>query len=250
MILFRSCSCTGIGSNARSFEPLIEKLPTDVDAIAWDAPGYGKSRQLSLASPTPRDYADSLKEVLESLRVLRALLVGHSLGALFAASFAAAYPQYVGGLALLSPALGYRVNADGPLPDSVQLRLTELVTLGPAAFGKKRAARLVGDPVAMPHVLAAVESAMATVRLRGYEQAARALAAGDMLRDLAAVSAPVLVGVGARDVVTPPANAQAARDVVGISASYHEVAGTGHALPQEAPEVVANFLIEFRGRLS
>ena len=152
----------------------------------------------------------------------------------------AAYPQYIAGLALLSPALGYYVGASEPLPENVQSRLNELNELGPAAFSKKRSARLVSDPVAMPHVLAAVELAMAAVRSSGYAQAARALAAGGMVRDLAGVSVPVLVGVGARDVVTPPANAQAARDAVGGSASYHEIGGAGHALPQEAPDVVAN----------
>ncbi len=45
----------GIGSNARSFEWLIGQLPPDADAIAWNAPGYGRSRHLHLDSPAPRD---------------------------------------------------------------------------------------------------------------------------------------------------------------------------------------------------
>jgi pimeloyl-ACP methyl ester carboxylesterase len=240
----------GIGSNAHSFESLIRELPCRFDAIAWNAPGYGNSHRLPTLTPAPRDYADSLKIVLESLNISRVLLVGHSLGALFAACFAATYPQYVGGLALLSPALGYGAGPHEPLPDNVQSRVTELDELGPAAFSKKRSARLVSDPVAMPHVLAAVEDAMAAVRPSGYAQAARALAVGNMVRDLAGVSAPVLLAAGSRDVVTPPANALAVWDAIGGSASFHEIAGAGHALPQEAPETVANLLVEFHGRLS
>jgi len=235
----------GVGSNAYSFEHLMRSLPLSVEAIAWNAPGYGESKPLANAAPTPRDYAAALAAVLDQLGISRTVLVGHSLGSLFAASFAAAYPARVSALALLSPALGYRVSADAPLPSSVQRRIDELNALGPVAFSKKRAARLVGDPLLKPHVLAAVERAMAAVHPHGYAQAVRALGAGDMVADLATVSVPALVAVGAKDVVTPPASAQAARDAFKAKAHYYEIEGAGHALPQEEPAIIANLLTAF-----
>lgn len=237
----------GVGSNAHSFELLMQALPPSIEAIAWNAPGYGQSKPLAKDSPAPRDYAAALATVMDRLGISRAVLVGHSLGSLFAASFAANYPERVSALALLSPALGYRVPAHEPLPPAVQQRIDELNTLGGQAFAAKRAARLVGNPAQKPHVLAAVERAMAAVHPQGYAQAVRALGAGDMLADLAAVSAPSLVAVGSKDVITPPDNAKAARDALRGKAEYHEIAGSGHALPQEEPAVVARLLAAFVG---
>ena len=90
-------------------------------------------------------------------------LAGHSLGALFAASFARYHPDRVSALALISPALGYGVAPGAALPDGVQSRIDEICELGPAAFAKKRAARLVGDPQARPEIVAAVQEAMGSV---------------------------------------------------------------------------------------
>jgi pimeloyl-ACP methyl ester carboxylesterase len=237
----------GVGSNAHSFEFLMQALPPSIEAIAWNAPGYGQSKPLANASPAPRDYAAALAAVMDRLEIPRAVLVGHSLGSLFAASFASIYPERVAALALLSPALGYRVPARQALPPAVQQRIDELKALGPAAFAAKRAARLVGDPIQRPQVRAAVERAMAAVYPPGYAQAVRALGAGDMLTDLAKVTTPALVAVGSRDVITPPANAEAARDALRGKVEYHEIAGSGHALPQEEPAVVANLLATFVG---
>ena len=237
----------GVGSNARSFEPLVQALPPSIETIAWNAPGYGQSKPLAKDSPAPRDYAAALAAVMDRLGISRAVLVGHSLGSLFAASFAANYPERVSALALLSPALGYRVPAHEPLPPAVQQRIDELNTFGGQAFAAKRAARLVGDPAQKPHVLAAVERAMAAVHPQGYAQALRALGAGDMLADLAAVSVPSLVAVGSKDLITPPDNAKAARDALRGKTTYHEIAGSGHALPQEEPAVVARLLAAFVG---
>jgi len=232
----------GIGSNAHSFEPLMRALPLSIGAIAWNAPGYGESRLLAAAAPAPRDYAAVLEAVLNEIGLPRTVLVGHSLGALFAASFAAAYPDRVAALALLSPALGYHVPSGESLPPGLQSRIDELDAVGPAAFSQKRAARLVGDPDGKQAVLDAVRRAMAAVHPKGYAQAVRALGAGDMVADLARIAAPALVAIGSKDVVTPPANGRTARDAFGRKVAYHEIDGAGHALPQEEPALVARLL--------
>src|SRR5262245_2944523 len=151
----------GVGSNAESYLPLVKTLSPSVDVIAWNAPGYGQSKRLKQEFPTPRDYATALVNLLDALRLRRVVLVGHSLGSLFAGSFAADHPERVLALALLSPALGYGTPPGEPLPAAVQTRLDEVAALGPAAFAAKRAPRLVCNPTANPNVVAAVERAMA-----------------------------------------------------------------------------------------
>jgi pimeloyl-ACP methyl ester carboxylesterase len=232
----------GIGSNARSYIGLMAALPSTRDLIAWNAPGYATSQALTVASPTPRDYAKALERLLDALGLTRVLLAGHSLGCLLAASFAALCPARVAALALLSPTLGYKVAPGAPLPPSAQVRIDEIEALGPDAFAAKRAMRLVYAPERKPQVLAAVHEAMAAVNPAGYVQAVCALGAGDLLADAPRITAPTLVAVGTEDVVTPPANARVVYQALLYGAGFHEIAETGHALPQENPTAVADLL--------
>jgi pimeloyl-ACP methyl ester carboxylesterase len=234
----------GVGSNASSFAPLMEALDPALDVYAWDAPGYGASRPLTMESPHPSDYADALTDVLDVLDLGRVVLVGHSLGSLFAGSFAATRPARVAALALLSPALGYRVATDGVLPPNVQGRIDDIERLGPEVFATSRAARLVYSPETKPEVLSRVRSAMAALNKTGYAQAVRALGHGDLLADAARIAAPTLVAIGAEDAVTPPAGARALHAALSNPREYQEFAATGHALPQEAPIAVARLLEE------
>jgi len=234
----------GIGSNCHSFEPLIAALPPSLDCIAWNAPGYGKSRALAPAKPAPRHYAAALADFLDALDLSRVVLLGHSLGCLFAASFAAAHTDRVAALALISPALGYRVAPGAALPANVQARIDELEAMGPCAFAAKRAGRLVFDAAHRPQVTAAVERAMAAVNPAGYAQAVHALGAGDLLADAAQIAAPALVAVGAGDVITPPDKAHAARTAL-LNAAEFQVPASGHALLQEKPQILGSLLARF-----
>jgi pimeloyl-ACP methyl ester carboxylesterase len=234
----------GVGSNAWSFAPLMEALDPAFDAYAWDAPGYGASKPLVMESPHPSDYADALTDVLDALELDRVVLVGHSLGSLFAGSFAAMRPARVAALALLSPALGYCVATGAALPPNVQSRIDDIERLGPEPFAASRAARLVYSPQTKPEVLARVRSAMAALNKTGYAQAVRALGHGDLLADAARITAPSWVAIGAEDAVTPPAGARALHAALTNPRQYQEFAATGHALPQEAPAAVARLLEE------
>ena len=232
----------GIGSNAESWGPLLTALDPAIDAIAWDAPGYGASEPLAEAAPTPTHYAVCLAMFLAALRLDRVSVAGHSLGALFAARFAVARPMQVAAMALLSPALGYGVAVGAPLPPAGQARIDDLDRLGPAEFAAQRAHRLVHRADDKTAVLAGVRRAMAGVRSPGYAQAVRALGSGTLLADAARIAAPTLVAVGAEDVVTPPDNARSVHAALRHKGALEVVPDAGHALPQEAPSVVAQLL--------
>jgi pimeloyl-ACP methyl ester carboxylesterase len=234
----------GVGSNAESFAPLMDALPPSIGAVAWNAPGYGMSKPLVSEFPAPFDYGVVLHRLLDALDLSQVILVGHSLGALFAGSFAARYPNRVAALGLLSPALGYSVPPGSPLPAAVQARIDEINALGPAAFAAKRAPRLIGDSRASPHIVSAVERAMGRVHPAGYTQAVRALGAGNLIADLETIVTPTLVAVGDKDSVTPPDKVRPAHDCLKNPVGYHLIAGAGHALPQEDPDAVAGLLFQ------
>ncbi|MFD2184019.1 alpha/beta fold hydrolase [Rhodoplanes azumiensis] len=232
----------GIGSDAASFVPLMGALDARFDVIAWDAPGYGTSAPLAPAWPSAADYAERLAALLTTLDGGPAIVVGHSLGALMAASYARSKPQQVAGVLLLSPAVGYGVVPGGDLPESVAARLSDLDRLGPEEFARLRAPRLVADVTVLP----AVTRAMASVRMPGYGQASRMLGCGRLLDDLAALTCPVLVACGAEDRITPPAQSATVARAVAPAGRIRDdlvlVDGAGHALPQERPDVVAGLI--------
>jgi pimeloyl-ACP methyl ester carboxylesterase len=90
-----------------------------------------------------------------------------------------------------------------------------------------------------------VEKAMAAVNPAGYAQAVLALGAGDLLADADRVVAPALVAVGTADVVTPPANAHTVQQRLRHAEPVREIAGAGHALPQEQPHATAALIADF-----
>jgi pimeloyl-ACP methyl ester carboxylesterase len=237
----------GIGSNARSFVPLMQALDHSSPLLAWDAPGYGSSQPLAVAWPDASDYAGALSRLIADLGVSRCILIGHSLGVLIAARFALLSPEKVAALFLISPALGYGVERDSALPANVAGRLTELDRLGAKAFAAARAGGLLAHPAERPDVLQAVERAMAAIQRPGYDQAVRLLAGGGLLDDAAKLDVPTAIIVGTQDRITPPENARRVFDVLRASSrghAYREIQNAGHAVCQEQPAEVARVIGE------
>src|SRR6476620_685716 len=79
----------GIGSAARSWRHQIVTFSEGFRVVAWNAPGYAGSTPPKPAIPTAGDYADALQALLNAIGIDRCHLVGHSLGTLIAARFAA-----------------------------------------------------------------------------------------------------------------------------------------------------------------
>lgn len=83
-----------------TWNPLIENLPESISILLYDRPGIGKSRPL----PPPRtanEMASELKLLLDHLKIEKIMLIGHSMGGLYARYFASRFPEYLTGLLLL-----------------------------------------------------------------------------------------------------------------------------------------------------
>ena len=166
-------------------------------------------------------------------------LVGHSLGALMAARAARMQPERVRALILLSPAQGY-AHADATERDKrLSDRLATLAQLGPQGMAQSRGATMLSGQ-ASPEQLAYIKWVMAQIRPAGYSQAARLLAQGDLLGDVALVRVPVSVASGAADTITPLGKCQevAARAQV----PWQNLGPVGHACALEAAEPVNTLL--------
>lgn len=224
----------GIGSAAESWQGVLPRLAQGRRVLAWDAPGYGSSADLPTDWPSARDYAKALAGWLDGLGLQTCDVVGHSLGALMAAAFAADHPARVGKLVLASPAVGYGVAPGSILPAAVGDRLKDFDTLGGPAMAAKRAARLCA-PGSDPAIVAAVERVMAKIRRPGYAQASAMLASGDLAADIKRTRCPMLIVCGSADVVTPPDRSRSLLQLR-TGAIYQEIPNAGHALYIEAPD--------------
>jgi pimeloyl-ACP methyl ester carboxylesterase len=236
----------GIGSNAGSFEPLMACLGPERTLIAWNCPGYGQSVPLAAEWPLPQSYSEQLARLFDRLNLHRAIVIGHSLGAIIAARFAVMNPGRVAGVALISPAVGYRTLPGSPLPDGVRARVDDFVRLGAKQFAAARAPGLVHQPDRKPDVTAKVEAAMAAVQLPGYAQAVRMLASAWIDDDATVLQVPTVVICGANDRVTPPEQtkrvAAAVPARVRIGSDMILIEDAGHAVTQEQPREVARHL--------
>jgi pimeloyl-ACP methyl ester carboxylesterase len=235
----------GIGSGAQSWRHQLAALSDSFRVIAWDAPGYGRSTALAAPEPDAGDYATALAAFLTAVGVERCHLLGHSLGSLIAARFAAEHPERILSLTLASIANGHARLPAEERERLKQGRLGDLAALGPRAMAEKRGPRLLSAQ-ATEAMRRAVIDTMAAVRPDGYAQAVGMLSRGDAPADIARLAPGMAVQVifGDADVITPPeANREAA--AMRPQAPVHVIAGAGHAVYLEKPDAFNALLRRF-----
>lgn len=233
----------GIGGNASSCGALAQLLSeAGYRTFCWDAPGYGES-----ADPQgPVDHSGLVLQILASLVVGPAHLIGTSWGGVIATKAAAQEPDAVRSLVLADSTRGSAVTGDSAY--RMLARIPELAELGSEAFADRRASRLL-SPAADAAMAAAIRSDMAAVRLPGYTAAATMMAATDTSDVLPSLHVPSLVLVGEDDVVTGVAESRILAESI-TDASFKIIPRAGHAAVQEKPAEMASSILEFWKRLT
>ncbi len=233
----------GIGSGSGSWLMQLEAAVRHthrVGVLAWEAPGYGASTPVRSLAPLANDYAARLWDWLDVLGVKQPItLVGHSLGALMAASAAVAQPSHVAQLVLLAPAQGYGKANASLRHQKLHDRLQALQTLGPQGMASKRGAAMLSSH-ASAQQLAFVQHIMAQVNPPGYTQATQLLSQGHIADDLKLCSAPVAIASGRADGITPMAGCQSLAADLGVP--WHDLGDVGHACPLEGALQVNDLL--------
>jgi pimeloyl-ACP methyl ester carboxylesterase len=94
----------GIAGNLRHFTyGVADRLAAHYRVVAVDRPGCGYSTRSPDAPVSLQAQADTMAELLDKLKIERAVIVGHSLGGAVALSLAQRHPQRVAALALVAP---------------------------------------------------------------------------------------------------------------------------------------------------
>ena len=232
----------GIGSASASWAYQLGSAVgvKDLRVVAWDAPGYGQSVHLEMPEPSAANYATMLWLWLDALGVSSPVqLVGHSLGALMAASAVLQQPERVSRAVFLAPAKGYGDADPAERKKVVEGRLSNLEKLGPAGMANARASAMLSTH-AKPWMVDAVRQTMSEVDPKGYAQAVQMLGQGNLIRDVHGIKCPMLVASGDADTITPPATCdQVAHAAQQKRLSLGEV---GHACPLEAALAINQLL--------
>ena len=144
----------GFGSSLHTWEPWAEALERDFRVVRFDSPGSG----LSSADATG-DYRDArtmqvLTALLDTLHIARATLIGNSMGGRLAWSYAAAHPDRVERLVLISPdgfaSPGFKYGKPADVPFTMRLMRYVL----PKPLLTMSLAPAYADPKAMTAALA------------------------------------------------------------------------------------------------
>lgn len=107
--------------NSASFSSVLSNLETlspNSHLVAIDLFGHGFSSHKSGSYYPFHDYIDDLHQLVTKLSPNRLVLVGHSLGALIASCYSAAFPEKVSGL--------IQIEGHGPLSEAPQETVSRL----------------------------------------------------------------------------------------------------------------------------
>ncbi len=227
---------------------LVDRLAPAHRVVLFDRPGFGHSSRPRDRLWTPTAQATLLREALRQLGVERAVVVGHSLGAMVALALALDHPEVVDGLVLLG---GYHypsARIDALLTAPVALPvvgdvLRYTVTALAARLLLGRAVEKMFAPCEAPaHFLPLLSREML---VRPVQLRANAEDAAFMIGQAKASSGrhhelrmPVAVFAGADDRVVDPAahSGRLHRALAGSSLTL--VPGAGHMVHHAAPDAI------------
>jgi pimeloyl-ACP methyl ester carboxylesterase len=227
----------GIASSSVTYQNLVPLLEADHRCILIDLLGFGGSPAPDDSEYRLRDHARSLHRTIRSLKLREPYtLVGHSLGALIAARYAARFRTRIRRLVLVSPPIYLtprelgderdRFVQDAYLRAYDYIRTHEDFTVRNAAF--------VQQVLPIKNAFE-ITPANWVPFVRSLEQSIESQTA---ISDLAAVNVPVDVVVGTFDEFSSPGGMRIVERLRGVT--VHRVRGAAHLiLPALARAVAA-----------
>jgi pimeloyl-ACP methyl ester carboxylesterase len=213
--------------------------------LALDLPGHGRSEGALLS--TVEAMAHWVLDVLASLQVAQAALIGHSMGSLIALQAAALAPQVVSALGLLGSANPMKVS-DALLKACADSEPQAFDLIN--RFSHSSLSHLPGSPGPGFSVYwqgrRLMERQAPKVLINDFT-ACNAYLNGEAAATQ--VLCPTLVLSGEKDAMTPPRAALGLRDILsknlGERLSHQVIKDCGHALMAEQPDVTLQALRSF-----
>ena len=129
----------GMNGNSKSWENLFYSLSSSFRVVAWDAPSFGGS---DVFGDNIEEYKNAAKALIETLKLKKIILIGHSMGGLIASQLSYDNDVSVSGLILSSTHLGFGRKKGEPLMERYANRLKTFSTkLSDIDYAMERAQR-------------------------------------------------------------------------------------------------------------
>jgi pimeloyl-ACP methyl ester carboxylesterase len=219
----------GAGGNHLYWPPEIRRMQGQ-RLYALDLPGHGKSEGIGRQSIA--DYARCVQVFMDSLKIHKAVFVGHSMGGAVALWLGIHNPSRTLGLGLVGTAPRLRVSSELLFNSST-----------PATFplAVKAAVDQAFSAQVDPRTKELAAQRMSEVRFSVLNGDFQACNVYDESNLLGRVKAPTLIICGTEDKLTPLRYSQAMRERIKKSL-LQAVDGAGHNVMLEQPLVVARLL--------
>ena len=218
---------------------LLPLLEHDFDLLMPDLRGFGES---DVADPgrSLASYAADVLALMQQLGLIKAHVVGHSMGGYVALAFARHYPESTAGIGLVSS----QTAADPPERKAGRYASARrILAEGVAPVAETMSAQLTG----VPAIQASLRKLILGQRPAGLAFALEAMAERpDSTAVVTSSAKPVVIVHGDADALIAVDRAREIKDAL-PAAHYVELGGVGHMPMLEDPRAVAHALRYFLG---
>jgi pimeloyl-ACP methyl ester carboxylesterase len=232
--------------NADMWRPQLERVPDGWRFIAPDLRGFGPASGPPSVPPATAvdDFAGDVGTLLDRLHIDRAIIGGLSMGGYVTFALFRKSPERFSGLMLADT----KASADSAEGREGRRKMIELVRAsGATAVADQMLPKLLGaaSTTARPELQSEVRQMIESTSVAAIAGALEALSnRPDSTPDLARMTCPALIVVGAEDVLTPVADAEAMDRRIARS-SLVVLPGAGHLSNLESPDAFSRALADF-----
>ena len=188
----------GMNGNSKSWENLFYSLSSSFRVVAWDAPSFGGS---DVFGDNIEEYKNAAKALIETLKLKKIILIGHSMGGLIASQLAYDNDVSVSGLILSSTHLGFGFKKGEPLMERYANRLKTFSTkLSDIDYAMERAKRNTPEGTS-ESVIKFLANVALDIRKESIRDGGRMSQEADNTNICKDLKVPVLILSGGKDTV-------------------------------------------------
>jgi pimeloyl-ACP methyl ester carboxylesterase len=107
----------GAYASVHAWEPWVEELGDEFRLISFDLPGHGLTGAIPDADYSRENMSRTLDQIMQLMKLDRAVIVGHSMGGSVVLQYALDHPEKIRGLVLIGSS-GMRRTTDENIPSS------------------------------------------------------------------------------------------------------------------------------------
>ena len=220
-----------------SWSAILAQISATIHAIAPDLRGHGESDKPE-SGYSISDFADDVIALMDSIKLEKAALVGHSMGSLVAQEVAIKHPDRVEKLVLIGSATTLQNEGIIGLNDAVQ----RLDDISPAFIEEFQRRTVAGEvPEAF---MKRIISESQNVPLHVWKQALSQMLTIENIERLSAINVPTLVLYGANDNIFPQSEQELMQSKLS-QVTFKAYPAVGHAPHWEVPAEVISDLDAF-----